>query len=248
MRNILLILTLGSFFACGNEISEQEIVDYAIVNHGSKLFDKSLINFDFRGKSYGLYRDNHNKKYTRGFDDDSLGQVRDTLVNSVDLTRYVNGVPVSLTNEWSKKYASSINSVLYFFQLPYGLNDPAVQKKLLPKNIVNGHMYHKVQVTFTEEGGGDDFKDVFVYWINEASYTIDYLAYTYHTEGGGLRFREATNRRNIKGLIVQDYINYKPQDSTIAVYDLDELFETRQLDQLSVIENKNVSVISLSEH
>lgn len=248
MRIILLFVSLTVLFACKEDITEQKIIDRAIAAHGGSLFEKNLVKFDFRSKSYSKYQDKNDIIYTRSFYDDSLGQVKDTLINTLDLRRYVNDTRVSLTDELRKIYANSVNSVLYFFQLPYGLNDAAVQKTLLSKNIVNGHMYYKIKVTFSQEGGGEDFEDVFVYWINEKEYTVDYLAYAYHTNGGGLRFREATNRRDVDGLIVQDYVNYKPTDETVSVHELDELFETGQLIQLSVIENTNVSLISLLEH
>lgn len=245
MRNLFLFTILTTLFACEEALDEQKIIDRAIATHGGALFEKSHVKFDFRSRLYSKYHDGHDIIYTQDFHDDSLGHVKDTLINTLDLTRYVNDTLVVLSDEWSTKYANSINSVLYFFQLPYGLNDPAVQKSLLPKNIVNDKMYYKIKVTFSQEGGGEDFEDVFVYWVNEKEFTVDYLAYGYHTNGGGLRFRAATNRRNVNGLVVQDYINYKPADETVAVYDLDELFETGQLIKLSVIESKNVSVTSL---
>jgi len=239
MRNILLLVALVSLFACKNEISEHEIIDRAIVAHGGGLFESKLVKFDFRSKSYSIYHDNHDIIFTKSFPYDSLSIVNDTLINNRDMVRYVNNEKIELTDKQHRAYANSLNSVLYFFQLPYGLNGPAVNKTLLSKNMVSGKMYHKVKVTFNEEGGGEDFEDVFIYWINDKEYTVDYLAYSYKTNGGGLRFRQAVNRR--------DYLNYKPIDESTPLSDLDKMFETGQLTQLSVIENKNVIVTNLSE-
>ena len=82
------------------------------------------------------------------------------------------------------------------FQLPFGLNDPAVIKEYLGQKVINQQLYEKVKVTFLQENGGKDFEDVFVYWIHAESKTVDFLAYSYLTDGGGVRFRQAINRRN----------------------------------------------------
>jgi len=217
----------------------QEIVDKAIEAHGGAAYQTVFAGFDFRDKYYTVQRLGDRYAYTREFAD-STGQVKDVLVNSSKLTRTVNGDTVALTDEWHGKYLNSVNSVLYFALLPYGLNDPAVKKKYLGETAIRGKAYHKIEITFQQQGGGKDFEDVFVYWFGKDSYQLDYLAYYYNTDETGIRFREAYNRQVVDGVVFQDYVNYKPADSTSTVYDTDSLFEKGLLTELSKIENENL--------
>ncbi|MEL7534879.1 MAG: DUF6503 family protein, partial [Bacteroidota bacterium] len=140
-------------------------------------------------------------------------------------------------------YSNSVNSVLYFIRLPYGLNDPAVNKKYLGEESIKGKKYHKIEVTFEQEGGGKDYDDVFVYWLDQQSHYLDYLAYSYETDGGGLRFRKAFNARTIGGIRFQDYVNYKAElQAGREAASLGLLYEAAELDSLSSIINENISL------
>ncbi len=66
-----------------------------------------------------------------------------------------------------------------------------------------GKITIRSKLTFNEDSGGDDFEDVFIYWFNTETYRMDYLAYEYHTDEGGMRFREAFNPREINGVLMQ---------------------------------------------
>lgn len=229
-------------FSCTPNKDAQKITDRAIEAHGGQSFEGRTVTFDFRGKHYLVQRKSGSYTYIRSFEDDSLGQIKDVLTNSTDLERYVNDTLVGLSEEWKTKYANSVNSVLYFFQLPYGLNDGAVRKKYLGQKVINEQLYEKIKVTFKQENGGKDFEDIFVYWINADTYTLDYLAYAYLTDGGGIRFRQAVNRREIKGMVFQDYINFKPANDKADVESLDQAFIDASLIELSQIINENIEV------
>jgi hypothetical protein len=172
---------------------------------------------------------------------DSTGQFIDKLTND-GYSRTHNDSLVTLDEEWAGKYSRSVNSVIYFFRIPFVLKDEAVKPELLGTITINDHTYYKVRVSFSEEGGGDDFDDSFIYWINQESYSIDYLAYSYSTDGGGKRFREAINPRTINGLYAVDYINYKPNDMDIAIEEYDKYFLEGGMKELSRIENENISI------
>ncbi|MEO9966139.1 MAG: DUF6503 family protein [Reichenbachiella sp.] len=243
MKNfILFILLLAMAAACTPNKDPQKIIDKAIAAHAGQLFEGRKVSFDFRDKHYAVQRKPEGVIYLRLFEDDSLGRVKDVLLNSTELTRYVNDTLVELTDEWKFKYANSVNSVLYFFQLPYGLNDPAVNKKYLGQKVINEQLYEKIRITFKQEDGGKDYEDVFVYWINAKTSTLDFLAYSYLTDGGGVRFRQAINRRKIGGMIFQDYINFRPIDDKADVESLDEMFISASLIELSMIVNENIEV------
>lgn len=217
----------------------QEVVDKAIARHGGEAYSSVAVAFDFRDRHYTAHRQPHQYIYTREWDD-SLGHVTDILVNSSQLTRTINGDTVALTDEWAFKYANSVNSVLYFALLPSGLNDGAVNKKYLGEERIKGKDYHKVEITFDQQGGGKDFEDIFVYWFAKDTHDMDYFAYYYNTDETGIRFREAYNRQQLNGVTFQDYVNYEPLDSTATVYQQAELFEKGELKELSRIENEGL--------
>ena len=159
--------------------------------------------------------------------------------------RFERMCPLQWSDTMAVKYRNSINSVHYFSVLPYGLNDKAVQKKLLPSSVVAGKDYYKIMITFSEDGGGEDFEDVFVYWIGKEDFLIDYLAYSFHTNGGGKRFRVLKEQCNIKGIRFVDYHNYKPIDLEIPLIDLDLAFDKKQLKKVSEIILENIEVTLL---
>lgn len=235
-------LTIFSLTGCTPNKDPQKIIDQAIAAHGGQLFEGKTVTFSFRDKHYLVQRKPEGYTYIRSFEDDSLGQVKDVLLNSTTLERYANDTLLNISDEWKFKYANSVNSVLYFFQLPYGLNDAAVRKKYLGQKVINDQLYEKVQVTFMQENGGKDFEDVFVYWINAKTSTLDYLAYSYLTDGGGVRFRQAINRRQINGMTFQDYINFKPASEKAIVQSLDQAFIDASLIELSQIVNENIEI------
>lgn len=90
--------------------------------------------------------------------------------------------------------------------------------------------------------GGKDFDDVFMYWIHKQNFTVDYFAYKYSVEGGGIRFREAYNARIIEGIRFVDYNNYKPESKDVSLEKLDSLFEKGALKLLSTIETEDITV------
>ena len=91
----------------------------------------------------------------------------------------------------------------------------------------------------------DDFDDSFVYWINKETYLIEYLAYSYSTDGGGKRFRVMINPRDVNRLKIVDYINYEPKDLDVPIEEYNRYYEEGGLHELSRIENENVKVTYL---
>jgi len=243
MKIPILVIIISLFVVgCSSVEKAQEIVDASIIAHGLDLTAGKTISFDFRDKAYSVSYEKEAKIYTRSFQDEKLGRIKDVLINSEKFSRYVNDTLIHVDEEWSKKYSSSVNSVLYFFQLPIGLNDPAVIKEYLGQSFINQQTYHKIKITFHQKEGGDDHQDVFVYWFNDQTRYLDYLAYSYETDGGGVRFRQAVNRRKISGFIFQDYINFEPIGTNIELVNLDQSFESGKLKELSWIENENIRV------
>ena len=240
-------------WSCENKVSSsqkkilthkgQEVIDQAIIAHGQNLFENATLSFSFRDKQYSARRSDTSYAYTRSFKDGSA-LIEDTLINSTHFSRKKNGVSIEVSKEWADKYSRSINSVLYFFQLPYLLNDLAVKKTYQGIKQIKGESYHQIKVSFQIENGGDDFEDEYLYWINVNNYEIDYLAYNYITDGGGVRFRSAIDKRRVDGLLVQDYINYAPVDKKMPLSDLITQFEKEALIERSRIINSEITLLS----
>ncbi len=246
MRSSTTICSLSAIVLIAVSCSEKpldarQVIDKSIEAYGGKQIYTSDIEFDFRDKHFRAYINWGEISFERMFEDDSLGKVHDVLDND-GFTRTANGNIVKLDEEWTGKYSRSVNSVIYFFRIPFNLNDAAVNKKLLPDASIRGKEYYKVHISFDQEGGGEDYEDYFIYWVNKDTFIIDYFAYSYSTDGGGKRFREMINLREINGLRVVDYINYKPIDESTPLEDFDAYFELGGMDELSRIENRNIVI------
>ena len=227
--------------SCQNEPDVETILQKSIDAHGGNSVYNSHISFNFRNNQYDAIYNKGNYTLTRTFVDSLNTKIKDVLTNT-NFERTVNDTLVTVTDAWKIKYSNSINSVIYFFRLPFNLKDPATKLTLLGTSKIETKEYYKVKVFFSEEGGGEDFSDQFVYWFNTKTYTLDYFAYEYSTSGGGKRFRKAINQRKINGLLVSDYINYEPKNLDIEIEHYDTYFEEDGLKKLSEIVNKNVRV------
>lgn len=253
IRHVLIAAVLLLLFNCKEQnttkskvLSADEIVQKAIDTAGGPLLKQSDIRFDFRDIHFRAVRDRGKFQLEREFKN-SIFEIRDVLNNS-GFERFQEGKTVSVVDSMVAKYSASVNSVHYFSVLPYGLDGKAVHKTYLDSIEISGQSYYKIKVTFSEDGGGEDYDDEYVYWINKKTYTTDYLAYTYKENDGsqGFRLRKAYNARMIKGIRFVDYLNYKPTNDTAVLEDLDRMFMEDQLELVSKIELKNIEVKMLN--
>ena len=256
MKYTLLLLFVVMLSSCKNEnsnlmnsdletetkgLTADAIITKSINVSGGERFKRSSLKFEFRDVYYQALRKNHEFLLVRVLvnNKDSIFD----MLSNVGFERYQNEKFVQLEDSIAENYAASVNSVHYFSVLPYGLNDTAVNKERLESEQIKHKDYYKVKVTFNEDGGGEDYEDVFIYWVNKETFKVDYLAYSYVEESGvGMRFREAYNERYLKGLRFVDYNNYKTEDTLIALTELGKAFEENRLKLLSKIELKNVNV------
>ena len=244
MKKYILTTVLFVALACKEQgtrpLTAQQIVDKSIEVCGGDNYSASDITFDFRDKTYALEILDGKRIMRRITTTDTIVVIDERTSN--DFKRYVNDSLVVVHDTMAVKYSNSINSVHYFTYLPYGLNDPAVNKELLGKVNIKDKGYYKLKVTFDEEGGGDDFDDTYVYWFNIETMKPDYLAYEFHVDGGGMRFREAFNERYIDGIRFVDYNNYKTKDSSVPIFKIDSLYQVGSLELLSKIEIRNINL------
>lgn len=239
----LLAVVLMLVIACEKTTSPdkaEQIVAKAIESHGGEIYLSSMIDFDFRGQHFTIQRNGGNYIYWRT-QTDSSGRRIDDLMGNDFFFRCIDNVGVPLVPEYRDRYRNSLNSVVYFALLPFRLRDPAVIAKNMGTVAVKGQQYHKIEVTFRKQGGGKDFEDRFIYWIHVERFTMDYLAYRFHVDNGGVRFREAVNARRVGGLRFADYKNYQaPAETDIST--MDKMFESGDLELLSTIELNNIQV------
>lgn len=239
----LLIIFSFLFISCNQkELDANQIVSKAIEVSGGKRYDSAKISFTFRDKHYKSTRNNGEFQLER-FQKDSLGNEIIDVVNNNGFKRSKNNQEIKLADSTASAYSNSVNSVHYFVQLPYGLNGDAVNKKLLGKDSIKGKEYYEIKLTFNQEGGGTDYEDEYLYWINTNTFTVDYLAYSYHVNEGGIRFRAAFNPRMVNGLRFVDYKNFAEDDLSTPLENLDELYEAGELKLFSEIITDDVEVI-----
>ena len=235
----ILLLSFILFISCQpqkKKLTAQQIINKSILASGTDKVSNSEITFEFRDKQYSAIRNNGKFKLIRSFD-----SIKDVLSNR-GFERFINEKSIIVVDSMALKYSNSVNSVHYFSVLPYGLNDKAVRKKRLPSSTINGKEYYKIEITFSENGGGEDFEDVFIYWIGKEDYLIDYLAYSYHTNGGGKRFRVLKEQCFKNGIRFVDYQNYKPNAENIKLIDIDKSYEKNNLKLVSEIILRNIEV------
>lgn len=223
------------------KLTAQEIIDKTILYSGADLVANAEISFNFRNRTYVAHRKNGIYKLRR-FEIYKDSIVTEDVLTNNGFKRLINTKPIILSDSNKMKYSNAVNSVHYFSVLPFGLNDKAVHKKLLASSTIHNKEYYKIEITFSEDGGGEDFEDVFIYWIGKNDFLIDYLAYSYHTNGGGKRFRVLKEQCTKNGIRFVDYYNYKPLDKNIALVNIDEAFENNQLKKVSEIVLEDIDV------
>ena len=228
--------------SCSNDktIDSNYIIEKSISVYGWDQNAYSII-FDFREYQYKLIRKPSFYSYQRSKVKDGKS-VFDIMTSKIQLQRYQDSIPIKLKDSIINLYSNSLNSVMYFFQLPGLLKDNAVVSELLGTTKILDKNYWTLRVGFKKFEGGKDFQDEYRYWIDQNNYQITFFAYNYLTDGGGVRFREAKNIRKINGFLFQDYDNYKPKNKATELDSLPKLFEKDSLLLISEIKNKNIKV------
>ncbi|NJC25131.1 DUF6503 family protein [Neolewinella antarctica] len=217
-----------------------QLLGKALEAHGWDDVTAPGFEFTFRDHSYNYATAGERYRYTRTLVKGDTTTV-DQLTNS-GFTRRINEQVAIVADSMAVKYSNSINSVIYFATLPVKLMDPAVNLTDDGTTTVKGQKYRLLRIDFNEAGGGEDYDDNFLYWINDDTGRIDYLAYDYERDEGGVRFRSARNQREVAGVLFQDYVNYSAPVGT-SLNDLAALWEADELAELSRIELENIASI-----
>lgn len=247
----LFVVILLIFSACSPvEIKEtlkvEDIIQAAIDSSGTEKFQKAIVQFQFRDKTYRSIPTCDGLKLQREFSTDSA-TIKDELYQG-DFLRLVNNEYTKVKDSLAFLYTESINSVHYFVQLPFRLKDEAVQKKLVGIEDVQQKSYYKIKVTFQKDGGGEDFEDVYYYWIDSKNFQIAFLSYSFQVNEGGIRFRKAVSQKEINGIQFIDYENYKPNIENPKLENSLSDFLDGKYALLSSIENTYILVNDVDLH
>ena len=236
MNRLITLILLISLSSCQEEATR--IIESSIEYHGFENFYKEPVEFKFREYTYLIDRTQSPYLYTKKIQlqDSITGQAIiqiDSLWNSTEFSRSINGERLKLTEEDETRFSNSLNSVAYFYQLPLPLKDDAAIITLLENTFIEGKEYATLKVSFSEENGGTDHEDTYRYYFDTSTYALSYLSYDFHINDGGVRFRKAYQRPQ-GNFIFLDYDNYKAPKGT-PLDSLPILFEKGKLELLSKI-------------
>ncbi len=213
------------------------ILDRAHEAHGGQRFNKANYGFTFRDKQFEFITEDGTELYSSFYEKE--GKTYYDRIEGGSFYRLIDDTKQTLSEKETNTGFEALNSVIYFATLPHKLRDPAVNLYTAGTATIKGKAYDVLKVNFDEEGGGVDHDDNFLYWINQETNRIDYLAYDYKTNKGGVRFRSAFNPRVVTGVLFQDYVNYMAPVGT-ALIDLPALYEEDKLKELSIIATEEV--------
>ncbi len=240
-----MVLTVLLWSGCSRDVTPDDVIDRAMRAHGTTILDNAILEFDFRGDRYLARRNEGLFSYERYWADSS-GNVRD-VVNNDEIFREVDGKRVDITERLESSILTRVNSIIYFASLPYSLRDPAVIPRYLGVGSIDGNEYDRVEITFRKQGGGPDYRDRFLYWVNRSTSRIDYFAYYYLTDETGSRLRKLVNVRNVNGFLIADHLNFSAVTDTIGarIEAYERLIGTEGLDLVSEVKHENVRLVSL---
>lgn len=213
------------------------IFEACLKAHGGEIYNHASYAFRFRNQEFSFKNSEEIFTYTRSFVKEGKS-FEDEMTNN-RFTRTIDGALQEIKEEMVERYRASVNSVIYFATLPHKLTDAAVNKEYMGIDTILNKSYDILRVTFSQEGGGEDYDDEFYYWINMENHQIDYLAYSYTEDEGGVRFRQAYNTTLVDGILFQDYVNYEVEVGT-PLSKIPKLFEAGSIKELSKIETENI--------
>jgi len=236
MNRLFTLILLIVLSSCQEEAVR--IIESSIEYHGFENFYKEPVEFKFREYTYLIDRTQSPYLYTKKIQlqDSITGQAIiqiDSLWNSTEFSRSINGERLKLTEEDETRFSNSLNSVAYFYQLPLPLKDNAAIITLLENTFIEGKEYATLKVSFSKENGGTDHEDTYRYYFDSSTYALSYLSYDFHINDGGVCFRKAYQRPQ-GNFIFLDYDNYKAPKGT-PLDSLPMLFEKGKLELLSKI-------------
>ncbi|MGF1510766.1 MAG: DUF6503 family protein [Myxococcota bacterium] len=206
------------------------LLEKTIQAHGARRLANSTYAFEFRGDRIRMHRRDGVFCYER-IETEADGETVTRLDND-GLVRWKDGVQRPAPDAAGR----SLNSIVYFASLPYPLLDPAVHVEKRADQRIRGRAFHVLDVSFRRQGGGDDHEDTFRYWLDAESSLITFMAYRFSRDGGGVRFREATDYVTVGRVRFIQWKNFGVQDSTPPFDQVLKRWREGTLPLISVVE------------
>ncbi len=223
--------------------SRLDVVDRAIEHHGGEVYGHSETELDLCSKS-GCFHvvariDGDRWAYAvSGKSGDSRLLVRST---DQELTVRRDGRPEPVTADKEQSFRDWAMARVYFCFLPFRLNDLSVMKQDLGPVDWDGRRLHKVKVTF-QTGTSTDAGDQYMYWFDPETARLEYFAYSYDDNGGGLRFRRAVRHRRIGGLLFFDQENLGADGPGLSVDAIDAAYVRDSMRHVSTVRLEKIQV------
>ncbi|MCP3958495.1 MAG: hypothetical protein GY719_11635 [bacterium] len=244
---ILSLLVVAASPACASAPTDRlDIVDRAIAHHGGGFYDSSEAELDVCSKS-GCFHVLARRKlghFYYAVSGTSRGARLEVVSTSETVTARRDGEELTLDTAGEQRYRDWAMARVYFSFLPYRLNDPGVYKQDLGVVDWDGRKLHKVKVTF-EPGASTDAVDEYVYWFDPDSARLELFAYSYDDDGGGLRFRRATNHRRVGGVMFFDQENLGVDGPGLSVDQVDPAFVRDEMRHVSTVTLKDIRLRGL---
>lgn len=233
--------------AGAEETSRPDIVDRAIRFHGGDLYESTATSLELCSKS-GCFHVRASLAATDGgveYDFDVRGATREgerrvrSTHASVEL--WLDGAAQTIPAGDAQRYRDWAMARVYFCFLPYRLADPGVHHTDQGTEQWGERTLHRVKVTFAE-GSSTDADDEYVYWFDPETGRVEQFAYSYATNGGGLRFRRAFDHRRVGGILFFDQENLGVEGPDLSVDQIDSEFVEQGMRSISTVELRNIRV------
>ncbi len=240
------LLALFPFAAIGEGAELQSrvaIVDRAIEHHGGEIYRHSETELDLCSKS-GCFQVTANldgDRWAYTVSGKSGGSQLRVLSADDRLKVQRDGAEEAVTADKEQRFRDWAMARVYFCFLPFRLNDPSVLKQSLGLVGWNGRRLHKVKVTF-RAGTSTDAGDQYMYWFDPETARLEYLAYSYDDNSGGLSFRRAVRHRRIGGLLFFDQENYGPDGPGLSVDAIDPAYVRDAMRHVSTVRLEGIRV------
>ncbi len=237
-----LALTAIRLATVGEPVQRLAIVDRAIAFHGGDLY-RSTSELDICSKSgcFHLRVRLDGGAYEHRVAGDVRGGRLEVRSTHDTLEAWRDGEPVAIEPGEERSYRDWAMARVYFPFLPYRLNDPSVLKQDLGTVDWQGRTLQRVKVTFEAESS-TDASDEYMYWLDPATGRVELFAYSYLTDGGGLRFRRAVDHRRVGGILFFDQENLGVEGEGLTVDRIDPAYVASEMRHISTLRLKNIRV------
>ncbi len=245
----LVVLSLTAVLAASVDAETSrhlDIVDRAIAYHGGDAYQTSRTELDLCSKSgcFHLVAEVDGGRFDYRVSRETAESAIEVRSTNDTLEVVRDGANVDVEAAKAQSYRDWAMARVYFCFLPFRLNDPSVIQQDLGLVDWDGRKLHKVKVTF-EADSSTDASDEFMYWFDPDTARLEFFAYSYDNNGGGLRFRRAVHHRRIGGILFFDQENLGTEDADISVDDLDAAVVRDRLRHISTVRLEAIKVTAI---